>query len=123
MSIKAAIIVKAGEVFASGGGGSGGGDIVIPGSGVGEVIRDGAKTFGVVQNVFTVIGVCIVFATLWKVIKAAMLAKPGEAFKFFMGGIVAAVCCFDIAIPLGLIQTFGGVFRTAFDSLSKITGK
>lgn len=123
MSIKAAITVRAGELLASGNGNGGGGDIVIPGSGVGEIVRDGAKTFGVVQNVFTVIGVCIVFVTLWKVIKAAMLAKAGEAFKFFMGGIVAAVCCFDIAIPLGLIQTMGGVFRGAFDSLSKITGK
>lgn len=97
-------------------------DPVIPGQSVEEVLDAGSESFGVVQNFFTLIGIAISIWTLWKVIKFAALAKPADAVKFFVGGLVAAIFCFDISLPLSLVSGMGTVFRSAFDTLSGLTG-
>jgi hypothetical protein len=97
-------------------------DPVIPGQSVNDVLDAGSESFGVVQNFFTLIGIAISIWTLWKVIKYAALAKPADAVKFFVGGLVAAIFCFDISLPLSLVEGMGGVFRSAFDTLSDLTG-
>jgi len=96
-------------------------DPVIPGQSVDEVLDAGSESFGVVQNFFTLIGIVISIITLWKVIKFASLAKPADAVKFFFGGLIAAIFCFDISLPLGLVGGLGSVFRSIFDTLTGLT--
>ena len=87
---------------------------------VNEILEEGASSFGVVQTFFTVIGIVIVFFTLWRVIKNLAMAKGVEAAKAFAFGLVAAVFCFNIDLPLSLIETLGGVFKSAFESIGNL---
>lgn len=86
------------------------------------VLAEGSETFAVVQTVFTFIGIIIVFYTMWRVIKALLSAKPADAVKTFVGGLVASVFCFNIQLPLKLVDSVGKVFGKAFETISKLLG-
>lgn len=87
-----------------------------------DVLEKGEDTFGIVQTLFTFIGAMIVIFTVWRVVKSLIVAKFPEAAKNFAGGLVAAVLCFNIQLPIRLVGAMGNVFEKVFDTLSSLLG-
>lgn len=93
----------------------------IPSGNSSNVVKGGG-IFDIVQNFFTLIGVVIVTLVLWRVVKAFASGKIGDAAKVGIGGIIAAALCFNIAIPIGLVDSLGGVVKAVFDTLGSVAG-
>jgi len=83
--------------------------------------RSGA-VFSVVQRVFIFIGIVIVIWTAKNVIFALIGAKPTEALKKFLGGLTAAILCFNLLLPLTLVTSLGRLFGEVFNAISRIIG-
>lgn len=76
----------------------------------------------VIQNAFTYIGVVIVIIVVWKVIKAAVSGKVGDAVKVGVGGLLAAAVAFNLMLPVQFVQGLGNLVELFFDTLGSLTG-
>lgn len=87
---------------------------------VSKAINDSGTAFKVAQSFFRVVGVAIVVWTLISVIKAIIGVKTAEAIKKFLGGILAAVLCFNLRLPLDLITGVGSVFTAVVREINNL---
>jgi hypothetical protein len=85
---------------------------------VNEAITNSSAVFTVVQRVFAVIGVFIVIWTAKGVIQALIGARPTDAVKKLVGGIIAAVLCFRLSLPLSLVEGIGSLLQKVFDAFN-----
>lgn len=89
---------------------------------INKAIEDSGTAFKVAQSFFRVVGVLIVVWTLVSVIKAIIGVKTAEAIKKFLGGILAAVLCFNLRLPLDLIQGVGSVISAVVEEINNLLG-
>lgn len=87
---------------------------------VSKAINESGTAFKVAQSFFRVVGVMIVVWTLISVIKAIIGVKTAEAIKKFLGGILAAVLCFNLRLPLDLITGVGSVFTAVVREINDL---
>lgn len=85
-------------------------------------VIEGGGIFDIVQRFFTLIGVVIVIIVLWRVVKAFAKGDFAGVAKVGIGGIIAAALCFNIAIPIGIVDSLGGVVKAVFDTLGSVAG-
>lgn len=81
---------------------------------------DSEGAFTIVQNVFRVIGIGVVVWTAKGVITALVGAKYPDAMKKFIGGTIAAVLCFRLSLPLGLVEGIGNLLEKVFSSFNNV---
>lgn len=86
-------------------------------------IDESGTAFRVAQSFFRVVGVMIVVWTLVSVVKAIIGAKAPDAIKKFLGGILAAVLCFNLRLPLDLISGVGAVFTQVVGEINDLLTK
>jgi len=87
---------------------------------VNKAINESGTAFKVAQSFFRVVGVLIVVWTLISVVKAIIGVKTAEAIKKFLGGILAAVLCFNLRLPLDLITGVGSVFTAVVREINDL---
>lgn len=87
---------------------------------INAAIESSSTAFRVAQSFFRVVGVAIVIWTLISVIKAIIGVKTAEAIKKFLGGILAAVLCFNLRLPLDLITGIGSVFTAVVGEINDL---
>jgi len=82
-------------------------------------ITAAGPVFGFIQTIFVFIGIVIILVTLFKVIKAFAGAKFPDAVKFGLGGLVAAALCFNLWIPIGIVNNLGGLVTNLFTTVGE----
>lgn len=93
-------------------------DNTFPGGDLNKAVRDSTAAFRVVQAVFSVIGIGVVVWTAKGVIQALIGAKPVEAAKKLVGGILAAVLCFRLSLPLSMVEGLGNLLDKVFTTFN-----
>jgi hypothetical protein len=86
----------------------------------GKVIDAAGPVFGVVQTVFVVIGVAILLAAMFKVVKAFAKGDFGSAAKTGIGGIIAAILCLNLTLPITLINGLGSIASNIVESVGSV---
>lgn len=85
---------------------------------VNKALTDSGPAFRVVQAVFSVIGVGVVIWTIKGVVTALIGANPMNAVKKLIGGLVAAILCFRLSLPLTLVEGLGSLLSKVFESFN-----
>lgn len=77
--------------------------------------------FAIVTNVFTLIGVVIIFMTIWRAVQGFAKGDFGKVARVIVGGGIAAVLCLNLELGINLITSGAdlatGVVETIQDTL------
>ena len=74
---------------------------------------------GFIQAIFGVIGVIILVGTVYKVVKHFAKGDMADALKAGLFGLIAAVLCLRLEIPLGIVDASSGIVERIGTSISK----
>lgn len=85
-----------------------------------KAIEDSGTAFKIAQAIFRVIGVGVVIWTVKGVLSALIGAKPVDAFKKLAGGVVAAVLCFNLKLPIQLVEGFSVIFERVIVAINNL---
>jgi len=85
-----------------------------------KAIEDSGTGFKIAQAVFRVVGIGVVIWTVKGVITALIGAKPVDAFKKLAGGVIAAVLCFNLRLPIDLIEGFSFIFKRVIEAINTV---
>jgi hypothetical protein len=83
-------------------------------------VEESGAAFKVASAVFRFIGIAVVIWTLVSVVKALIGMKTAEALKKMVGGILAAVLCFNLKLPIELIEGFGVLFNRVLEQVNDV---
>lgn len=86
-------------------------------------VNESGAAFKVASAVFRFIGIGVVIFTLVSVVKALMGMKTADALKRLIGGILAAVLCFNLKLPIQLIEGFGVLFNKVLEQVNNVISK
>lgn len=70
-----------------------------------------------IQNVFVVIGILIVLLMIARSVGAVMKGKMGDLAKNIIIGLIAAVLCFNLALPFTLITGLTSLMTEVFNTI------
>jgi hypothetical protein len=88
-----------------------------------DVLDKSSASYSVVQRVFIFIGFVVLIWTSKKVVFALIgKAGPAEALKSGVLGITAAIFCFNLKLPLSLVNGLAGVWGKIFQSIGGVLG-
>ena len=87
---------------------------------INAAVKDSGTAFKVASAVFRFVGIAVVIFTLVSVVKALIGLKTAEALKKLIGGILAAVLCFNLALPLTLIEGFGAMASKVLEQVNDV---
>jgi hypothetical protein len=72
----------------------------------------------IVYRVFGLIGVGIILFTLWKAIQGFAKGDMGKSARVIVGGLLAAILCFNPGIVIGLVEAGGNLVQKSVDTVS-----
>lgn len=75
-----------------------------------------------IQNVFIVIGIIIVLVMLVRSLGAFSKGKMGDLAKNIIMGLIAAVLCFNLALPFSLISGLTSLVTELFNTIGGFFG-
>lgn len=78
------------------------------------------SVMGPVRALFMVIGIVIILLVVFKVAKAFAKGDFGSVVKVGIGGVVAAVLCFNLNLPISIINDMGNLAQKVFNSAGQI---
>lgn len=87
----------------------------------GKGILDG-ELGGPIKAIFGAIGVLIVIYALFKSLKDFAAGKIGNAVKAIAGGVLAAALCFDLTLPLTVVEKVGSLISKAVTAFGNLIG-
>lgn len=76
--------------------------------------------FGVIQNVFILIGVVLLIIVVFRVAKLFAKGDMSGVAKTAIGGLVAALLCFNLGLPIRMVSSIGDLAGNVFTSIGDI---
>lgn len=76
--------------------------------------------FDIVQNVFILIGVILLIIVVFRVAKLFAKGDMSGVAKTALGGLVAAILCFNLNLPVRLVSEAGNFAGNIFESIGKV---
>ena len=83
------------------------------------VIDQSGGAFDVVSRIFAVIGTVIIIITLWRAIQGFAKGDIGKAARTIIGGLVAAILCFNLTLPIDIVKAGGSLAKNAVCTVTK----
>lgn len=85
-----------------------------------ELTTSLGTTFGLVQTVFRVIAIVILVIVVWRVAKSFAAGKNTDVVRTAALGVVGAILCWNLALPIGLINALGQAASNAFSDVGTV---
>lgn len=76
--------------------------------------------WGIIQTFFRAVGGIIVVLLIWKAVSAWTKGQTGEMGRTIIVGLIVATITFNLALPIQLAQSLGGVVSGVVDLISDI---
>lgn len=76
--------------------------------------------FGVIQNVFILIGVVLLVIVVFRVAKLFAKGDMSGVAKTAIGGLVAALLCFNLNLPIAMVSSVTSLAENVFTSIGKV---
>jgi len=87
---------------------------------VDEAVTLAGPLFKIIQNVFILIGVIILVIVVFRVAKLFAKGDMSGVAKTALGGLLAAILCFNLNLPIDLVKGAGNFANNIFDSIGDI---
>lgn len=94
----------------------------LPEANIDETLSATSGVFGFIQTFFVVVGVVILLIVVFRVAKQFAKGDMSGVAKTAIGGLVAAVLCFNLNLPITLISSLGNLAETVFTSIGNLGG-
>ena len=97
-------------------------DGTIPGGDPSTAIETASGVLGIVQNVFTIIGVAIMIFTIWNAIRHFLSQDIADLVKTLVFGGIAAILCFNIQYGVDIINAGGNLVSNVISTVTDTLG-
>jgi len=95
-------------------------EITLPDAEVSDAVTAAGGLFEMVQIVFYLIGAVILLIVVFRVAKLFAKGDMSGVAKTAIGGVIAAILCFNLNLPISLVNSAGGFAQNIFDAISNV---
>lgn len=86
----------------------------IGGAEASDIADNLGTTFSLLQTVFRIVAIAILIIVVWRIAKAFAAGKTADVVKTAAFGLIGAILCWDISLPISLIGSLGDVATNLF---------